>query len=232
MAKPKIKFVVNDDDDDDAPPGESTPLLTTTLTTTGSSSGIDSEDRRQLMLSFRRKSYAKLVSRQTSQRRLSVGDIEGGGGDAGGIGIIARGGGWKLDLDDDLPMAHPVEGLAPLFPNGGIGEFDGRGHVPYRAPSLVKSTPAFAPYRRMARHRSFYLWWTNVSTWNNYFLSVIRLQLVILSFAYIGMQTTHHRPPITKGISSLVEKFSATCTPCRTLRLLLRSTHCTLHPNP
>ncbi len=169
MTKPKIKFVVVDDDDD-PPPGESTPLLTTTLATTGGSSiGIDSEDKRQLMLSFRRKSYAKLVSRQPSQRRLSIGDIEGGAGDTGGIGIIAGGGGWKLDLDDDLPMAHPVEGLAPLFPNGGIGEFDGRGHVPYRLPSLVKSTPAFTPYRRMARHRSFYLWWTNVSNWKGVF---------------------------------------------------------------
>lgn len=168
MTRPatKIKFV----DEDDAPPGESTPLLATSSSNTtpvgtggsGGGGGTDTEDKRQLMLSFRRKSYAKLVSRQPSQRRLSVGDVEGGGGgvDVAGIGIIAE---LELGDDDDIPMAHPVEGLAPLFPNGGIREFDGRGFIPYREPSLVKSTPAYAPYRRMARHRSFYLWWTNVS---------------------------------------------------------------------
>lgn len=164
MTRTKIHF----DDDNDAPaPGESTPLLATTSTTasggggnTGGTGGTDVEDRRELMHSFRRKSYAKLITRQPTQRRISsiaIGDVEGG--ETGGIGTIAE---LKFGDEDDIPMAHPVEGLAPLFPYGGIVEFDGRGYVPYREASLVKSTPAFAPYRRMARHRSFYLWWTNV----------------------------------------------------------------------
>ena len=59
-------------------------------------------------------------------------------------------------------FAEPVEGLAPLFPSG-IGAYMDRKYVPYREASLVKSVPAFAPYRRKARHRSFYLYWTNVS---------------------------------------------------------------------
>jgi len=161
MTRTKIQF----EDDDDAPaPGESTPLLSTTT----AGGGGDTDDRRELMHSFRRKSYAKLITRQPTQRRISsiaIGDVEGG--ETGGIGTIAE---LKFGDEDDIPMAHPVEGLAPLFPYGGIGEYGGRGHVPYREASLVKSTPAFAPYRRMARHRSFYLWWTNVST----FIVVVR----------------------------------------------------------
>lgn len=135
--------------DDAAPPGESTPLLASAA----SSGGIDDDDDRRAGLalqgSFRRVSTAKLLSSQASQAKLmaSLRNVEGGG---------------AIDLDD-IPAAHPVEGLAPLFPNGGIGEYDGRERVPYREASLVKSIPAFAPYRRKARHRSFYLWWTNVS---------------------------------------------------------------------
>ena len=140
---------------DDAPIGEGTPLL-----------GTVSDDKREIFQSFRRKSAAKLsIRHQDSQRsiylkgstgsKLGDDDVEGGGSDA-------------LVVKHEFTEAYPVEGLAPLFPNGGIKEYDGRAYVPYREASLVKSTPAFAPYRRKARHRSFYLWWTNVSIYYLY----------------------------------------------------------------
>ncbi|KAL3795879.1 hypothetical protein HJC23_002150 [Cyclotella cryptica] len=60
----------------------------------------------------------------------------------------------------DGNFAEPVEALAPLFPSG-IESYLGRKFVPYREASLVKSVPAFAPYRRKERHRNFHLYWTN-----------------------------------------------------------------------
>ena len=141
--------------DDDAPaPGESTPLISTSITGGGrgdTKSDVVVVPSRESLSSFRRKSVAKLSVRQTSL----IADVEDS---AGGIGVDI-----KLQEISDLPEAYPIEGLAPLFPSGGITEYDGRGYVPYREASLIKSTPAFAPYRRKARHRSFYLWWTNVS---------------------------------------------------------------------
>lgn len=59
-------------------------------------------------------------------------------------------------------FAEPVEALAPLC-RSGIEPYLGRKFVPYRDASLVKSVPAFAPYRRKERHRNFHLYWTNVS---------------------------------------------------------------------
>ena len=99
------------------------------------------DSKRELL--FRRKSVAKLSIRQVS--------IVGGDDEEDGT-VVKKG-------DDEL---SPLEGLAPLF-HGGIQEYDGRAYVPYREATLLKSTPAFAPYRRKARHRSYYLWWTNVS---------------------------------------------------------------------
>jgi len=55
---------------------------------------------------------------------------------------------------------QPVDGLSPLATGGVITTTDGYTTAP-RPPSVVKSLPAFAPFRRMARHRSFYLWWIN-----------------------------------------------------------------------
>ncbi|KAL7543313.1 hypothetical protein ACHAXR_012622 [Thalassiosira sp. AJA248-18] len=121
--------------EDNPPPGESTPLLSATL-----SLSHTADDKREMFQSFRRRSQA------SSRLLTSLRDLEGA---------------KDLKLDEGLPMAHPVEGLAPLFPNGGIKAFNDREHVPYRDASLVKSIPAFPPYRRKARHRSFYLWWTN-----------------------------------------------------------------------
>ena len=79
---------------------------------------------------------------------------------------------YHAGADDDYDAAasadaHPAEGLAPLFPRwwggGGIPAYADRARVPHREASAIKSLPPCAPHRRMARHRSFYLWWTNVS---------------------------------------------------------------------
>ncbi len=126
-----------------AEPGESTPLLSSKPIGTGSF------DRNKAMVSFRRKSIKKLSLRQISSL---IPDED----EDTAAGAVVQ----KMEY---LPVANPIEGLAPLFPNGGIEPYDGREYVPYREPSLVKSVPAFPPYTRMARHRSFYLWWTNVS---------------------------------------------------------------------
>ena len=55
---------------------------------------------------------------------------------------------------------EPVDGLSPLSITGSITTTDGYTTHP-RPVSTVKSLPAFAPFRRTARHRSFYLWWIN-----------------------------------------------------------------------
>jgi len=55
---------------------------------------------------------------------------------------------------------EPLDGLSPLSVTGSITTTDGYTTHP-RPVSTVKSLPAFAPFRRTARHRSFYLWWIN-----------------------------------------------------------------------
>jgi hypothetical protein len=64
------------------------------------------------------------------------------------------------DDDDHKDVVEPIEALTPLVAGGKIRVLDGTVVGP-RSPSIIKSIPAYAPYRRMARHRSFYLWWTN-----------------------------------------------------------------------
>jgi len=130
-----------------ADPGESTPLLSSKPIGTGSF------DRKTAMVSFRRKSVKKLSIRQISSLIPDEGEDAAAAAAASTTAFVQ-----KMEY---LPVANPIEGLAPLFPNGGIEPYDGREYVPYREPSLVKSVPAFPPYTRMARHRSFYLWWTN-----------------------------------------------------------------------
>mmetsp|Transcript_39430 Transcript_39430/g.94839 ORF Transcript_39430/g.94839 Transcript_39430/m.94839 type:complete len:983 (+) Transcript_39430:38-2986(+) len=119
-----------------------------------------SGSNRVLLHGFRRKSVAKLSSR------------------ASGVNVV------DLHLDGDLSTAHPAEGLAPLFPKDGIREYDGREYIPYREATLVKSVPAFPPYRRKARHRSFYLWWTNEFRhwWKNSRLLVRLAGLYVYSY--------------------------------------------------
>ena len=145
-------------------PAESTPLLSkttigtgsfdhTTRTGTGGGDGVDGEGGGvggYARLSFRRKSYAKLSVRQLSS--VLADDEEDNNNNN-----------TKTATDEEGVVAVvPLEGLAPLFQHtGGISSYNDREYIPYRKPSLVKSVPAFPPYRRKARHRSFYLWWTN-----------------------------------------------------------------------
>lgn len=143
-------------------PAESTPLLSKTTIGTGSfdhtaragtGDGEEGEGGGGVgyaRLSFRRKSYARLSVRQLSS--VLADDEEDNNNNI-----------TKTATDEEGVVAVvPLEGLAPLFQHtGGIPSYNGREYIPYRKPSLVKSVPAFPPYRRKARHRSFYLWWTN-----------------------------------------------------------------------
>ena len=158
--------------------------------------GIISVGDSKRELLFRRKSVAKLSIRQVS--------------------IVG---------DDDEEDASPVEGLAPLF-HGGIQEYNGRAYVPYREATLLKSTPAFAPYRRKARHRSYYLWWTNVRL----------IYLMLISYVHILFHISvriSYSPhiAIVIGISSLVEKFTSISSFSRIICVLLRSIGCSQHSN-
>lgn len=150
-------------------PAESTPLLSKTTIGTGSfdhttGTGGDGEEGEgggaggYARLSFRRKSYAKLSVRQLSSVLLSPdNDYDANDDEEDNINNIT-----KTATDEGVVAVVPLEGLAPLFQHtGGIPSYNGREYIPYRTPSLVKSVPAFPPYRRKARHRSFYLWWTN-----------------------------------------------------------------------
>ena len=67
-------------------------------------------------------------------------------------------------------FASPIEALAPLTPRG-IEPYEDRTYVPFREASLVKSVPAVHPYRRKQRHRSFKLFWLNVSGMMMYLLT-------------------------------------------------------------
>jgi hypothetical protein len=58
-------------------------------------------------------------------------------------------------------LVPPVEALSPLVAGGRIVSERGTVLAPARPPTIVKSIPAFPPYVRTARHRSFYLWWIN-----------------------------------------------------------------------
>ncbi len=150
-------------------PAESTPLLSKTTIgtgsfdhTTGTGGGGDGEEGEggggYARLSFRRKSYAKLSVRQLSSVLLSPDNDDANDEEDNNNNITKT-----ADDDEGVVVAVvPLEGLAPLFQHtGGIPSYNGREYIPYRKPSLVKSVPAFPPYRRKARHRSFYLWWTN-----------------------------------------------------------------------
>ena len=142
-----------EEEGDPPPPGESTPLLSTAPST---------DNKQEQFQSFRRRSVAKLSIRAVSQKE---GDLEGGAARSASYWDLLRTNrALVVQLDETLPTAQPLEGLAPLFPNGGIAAYEDRERIPYRDASLVKSIPAFAPYRRKDRHRSFYLWWTNVSS--------------------------------------------------------------------
>ena len=80
--------------------GEATPLLSSKPIGTGSF------DRNNAMINFRRKSIKKLTIRQMSSL-IPDKDDEETAADA------------LVEKMEYLPVANPIEGLAPLFPNGG-----------------------------------------------------------------------------------------------------------------
>jgi hypothetical protein len=64
------------------------------------------------------------------------------------------------EVEEDANKFEPVDALAPLVAGGVIVSTTGYRTVA-RPSSVVKSLPAYAPFRRLERHRSFYLWWIN-----------------------------------------------------------------------
>jgi len=66
----------------------------------------------------------------------------------------------RLFASESQKVLQPIDALAPLVAGGVIVDTDGY-TTAVRPPSSVKSLPAFAPFPRMARHRSFHLWWLN-----------------------------------------------------------------------
>ena len=162
-------------------PAESTPLLSKTTIGTGSFNHTttgDDEDGEggggYARLSFRRKSYAKLSVRQLSSVLLSPDNDEEDNNNNNATTAAAN-------TEGAVAVVVPLEGLAPLFHHTGIQPYAGREYIPYRKPSLVKSVPAFPPYRRKARHRSFYLWWTNeFRHWVSLSFVVVCLLFVVL----------------------------------------------------
>jgi hypothetical protein len=64
------------------------------------------------------------------------------------------------ELGEHIEHLEPVEALAPLVAGGVITTTDGY-KTGARPASVVKSLPAYAPFCRKARHRSFHLFWLN-----------------------------------------------------------------------
>ena len=143
-------------------PGEDTPLL---LASDSFSSGQlgESSERSNRHVTFRRTS---VTLRSSQSRRPSnaalLRDRRSVRTTLGLFpGVLEEGG----DGDEDKNGGHqrylePVDALAPLVAGGVIVATNGYTTVPH-PPSTIKSLPAFAPFRRKARHRSFTLWWIN-----------------------------------------------------------------------
>jgi hypothetical protein len=64
-------------------------------------------------------------------------------------------------LENEDSELQPLDALAPLIAGGIIRSPISGYRTRIRGKRTIKSLPAFAPFRRTARHRSFYLWWIN-----------------------------------------------------------------------
>lgn len=115
--------------------------------------------------------------------------------------------------EDDEQHLEPADALAPLVAGGVIKTTDGY-KTESRPASSVKSLPAFAPFRRKARHRSFYLWWINEFRhwWKSSRLLVRLAGLFTLAFTldYIDKMTSmdpsrHKHKVIAKNASKAVK---------------------------
>ena len=133
---------------------ESTPLLRSQVHTTS--------DPKKHWTKLRNVTQAGIAFRRTVPNRSRGGVPRGPSRRASVRGSLA----FPFFADDTVEdetqkeMVEPCEALAPLVAGGKIKDSEGVVVGP-RAPPLVKSIPAFPPYCRKARHRSFYLWWTN-----------------------------------------------------------------------
>ena len=98
--------------------------------------------------------------------------------------------------EDEL---RPVDALSPLVAGGVITDTDGYTTEPH-PPSVVKSLPAFAPFRRLARHRSFYLWWLNEFRhwWKSSRLLVRIAGLFTLAFTLDFLDSMYRVEPFKK----------------------------------
>lgn len=87
-----------------------------------------------------------------------------------------------MDFDHQYREVHPADGLSPLVTGGIITTMDGHQTHP-RPASEVKSLPAFAPFRRRDRHRSFYLWWIN--EFRHWWKSRYDLTVFVIAFLHV-----------------------------------------------
>lgn len=134
---------------------ESTPLLRSQVHTTS--------DPKKHWAKLRNVTQAGIAFRRAAQRPRGLQSLRGPSRRASVRGSLA----FPFFANDDTiedetqkELVEPGEALAPLVAGGKIKDSDGVVLGP-RALPIVKSIPAFAPYRRKQRHRSFYLWWTN-----------------------------------------------------------------------
>lgn len=142
-----------------APPGEFTPLLL-------ESSGGDSDVELGAAASEEANGSRRVPFRRSSVKRASIRTTRSGGA----AGASAREHRYSVRLtekdifpstkEEDRDQLEPIDALSPLVAGGIIVATDGYKTAPH-PPSSVKSLPAFVPFRRRARHRSFTLWWIN-----------------------------------------------------------------------
>jgi hypothetical protein len=145
------------------PAGEDTPLLL--AESTGEDTGPlgDGTERAiPRVVSFRRTSILAKDSKKKGG---------GGGLSRGNAGTSLRGVDLLFPSQEDkealsssgnnnLKQLEPIDALAPLVAGGVIVATNGY-KTGVRPPSSVKALPAYAPFLRRARHRSFALWWIN-----------------------------------------------------------------------
>ena len=141
------------------PPGEDTPLLSSTSSGQLGESSERSNSGRHV--TFRRTS---VTLRSSQNRRPSNAALLR---DRKSVRTMTNlfPGALEEGDDEDQDGDHQkclklVDALAPLVAGGVIVATNGYTTVPH-PPSTIKSLPAFAPFRRKARHRSFTLWWIN-----------------------------------------------------------------------
>jgi len=178
-----------------APAGEETPLLQSSNSDHDDSShaaflGEVSEASRgsASRVSFRRTSINRVIStRSKGSRRPSAG-VDTRTSVRGVDNLFPS----EEAKQQQRGAGHfePIDALAPLVAGGVIVATDGYKTDPH-PPSSVKSLPAFVPFRRRARHRSFALWWINQFRhwWKSRYVVPIYLRRLYLLWLKDGLRT-------------------------------------------